>query len=64
MRVFWLVSLLAFAMAVLSGCKTRKQLDIVNANEADATLVLQYERGVRLRSLARHLRRPLLRLRQ
>lgn len=45
MRVFCLVSLLAFAMAALSGCKTRKQLDIVNANEADATLVLQYEHG-------------------
>ncbi len=45
MRSFWVVSLLAIAMGASSGCKVKKQLDIVNANESDATMVLQYEHG-------------------
>ena len=29
----------------VSGCKVDKYLEIVNANEADATLTMQYEHG-------------------
>ena len=33
------------AAALLSGCKVKKHLQVAEANEADATLVLQYEHG-------------------
>lgn len=45
MRIVHALGLLALTSATLSGCKVKKHLDIVNANEADATLVLQYEHG-------------------
>lgn len=40
-----LIGLLVFAGVALSGCKVKKHLAVVTANEADATLVLQYEHG-------------------
>ena len=38
------VSALVF-VSFLGGCKVKKHLTIADANEADATLVLQYEHG-------------------
>ena len=43
-RVLVLVSLALLATLWL-GCKVKKHLTIADANEADATLVLQYEHG-------------------
>jgi len=39
------MGLLVFAAAQLGGCKIKKHLDLADANEADATFVLQYEHG-------------------
>ena len=38
-----LVASLLILVGSLSGCKVKKHLDIVDANEADAMIVLQYE---------------------
>lgn len=43
-KVSWLGALLLIG-AQLVGCKVNKQMDVTTANEADATLVLQYEHG-------------------
>lgn len=43
-RVIFTTSLL-LAMIPLSGCKMKKHLKVVTANEVDATVVLQYEHG-------------------
>ena len=45
MRVVVFGVSLALGAALLSGCKVKKHLAIADANEADATLVLQYEHG-------------------
>ena len=39
------LGLVLLAIGPLSGCTVKKHLDIATANEADATLVLQYEPG-------------------
>ena len=44
-RHSWIGALVACA-AALCGCKITQQVDIVSANQADATLVLQYEHGL------------------
>lgn len=40
-----LVASLVLAASLLSACKIKKHLTVASANEADATLVLQYEHG-------------------
>jgi len=43
-KALWIGSL-ALLAAQLGGCKLKKHLDLITANEADATFVLQYEHG-------------------
>ena len=45
MRIIYWMGLVVCASGALTGCKLEKHLDIVNADEAEATLVLQYEHG-------------------
>lgn len=39
------IGLLVLAGAHLVGCKVKKHLEVATADEADATLILQYEHG-------------------
>ena len=45
MESLYRIGLLLCSVAALSGCKIKKHLDIVTADETEATLVLQYEHG-------------------
>ena len=43
-KTLW-IGLLGLGAAQLGGCKIKKHPELVTANEADATFVLQYEHG-------------------
>ena len=45
MRTRVLIGSVALGAVLASGCKVKKHLDIIEANEADATFVLEYEHG-------------------
>lgn len=45
MRLLVIIASVSVAGVCLSACKIVKHVDIVTANEADATLVLQHEHG-------------------
>lgn len=45
MRRALVIAFVLLAATALSACKVKKHLEVVTANEADATLVLQYDHG-------------------